>query len=81
MNVEFLGNQGVKIVRNFLPGDIEKVKFPFRAHEKNGFCPVNMLVEVNNVPVILVKELGNSCQDSLLVGAVDQKYCGFFDLV
>ncbi len=55
------------------PGDV-----PFDAHQEQSAFTVLMLVSVQDVGVVAVKEVTDGGDDSLAVGAVDQEDAGLW---
>jgi len=60
-----LGQSGGEV----LVRDVEGVELPLDAHEKDAVLLVDVLVEVDDVPVVVVDEAGDGADEPGLVGA------------
>jgi len=72
LHVVTLGIEGTDILFQFVGRNEEILEGPFHTHEEMFLDMVDILIEIDDVTIIVGYELRDLCDDSLLVGAVEQ---------
>jgi hypothetical protein len=63
----------LKMFAKVLPIQVEVFQIPLDPHEEPAHFVVLMLVGVQNVPAVVVEEVGDSSHDSFTVGTIYQQ--------
>ena len=69
-----LGVKSGDVFLDLVTGNEEIIQLPFKTHEENTILTVDILVEVDDVPLVVGDEFGHFRDDALLVGAVQKQY-------
>lgn len=66
-------DQCIEVLPYLVGWDGKMVKFPLHPHVKDHLLPVDMLVEIDDIPLVPVQKLGDCSQDPLTIGTMDQQ--------
>src|SRR5690625_1506691 len=75
-HLEALCQSSLELIGDLLGWYGKSFQFPFDAHEEHLLLRIHMLIEINNVAVVGVDEVGDRGNEAVPITAMDQKRGG-----